>query len=468
MIPFFPKQIAFRAIIVYLLALLVISIAYIRYAMSLSYVALGITFVVGFFVLTSQLSREWKDIKATSFIRYLCITAFSLRFVWVIASYYIYIKMTGIPFEFGAADSYGYHGEAEWLAGEKWSFIWDYYFGPNAWGISDAGYPLYLTFLYKVFGPVVIIPRFIKALLSTATCVLLYKMASRTFGETTGRMAGIMTALMPNLIIYCGYHLKETEMVFLEVAFLERLDYLIRNRRITFWSVFLPSALALSLFSFRTAMGLSAIFAFATSVLLSTTPAMKKGWRRLLLVGWGVLGLVVFGGGRIMTEVEGLWEERETNASSRRYEQTSRGNQWAKYATTTVMAPMAFVLPFATMVDVSQQYGQQEKSGGNYVRNFMGFFTLLALYEAFRRKKWRDFSIIGSFIIAYLGIVSFSAFSGSERFLLPGLPCLIAMWAYGVSVLRPKSYKLVTPWYIIVFLMEFGWAYFKLGSRGLF
>ncbi len=468
MIPYFPKQIAIRAIIVYLLALLVISIAYIRYAMSFGYVALGILFVSGFFFLSTFMSSEWKSIDAKIYVRYLCMAAVSLRLIWVISSYFFYIKATGIPFEYGAADSYGYHGEAEWLANENWSFILDYYFGARAWGISDAGYPFYLTVLYKLFGPVIIIPRFIKALISTATCVLIYKLCSRTFCETTGRMAGIMAALMPNLIIYCGYHLKETEMIFLEVAFLERLDYLVRSRKISFWSVFIPSVLALSLFLFRTAMGLSAIFAFATSVLFSTTPSMKKGWRRLLLVCWGVLGLVVFGGGRIMTEVESLWEGRETNASLRRYEQTSRGNQWAQYATTTVMAPMAFVLPFATMVDVSQQYGQQEKSGGNYVRNFMGFFTLLALYEAFRRKKWRDYSIIGSFVIAYLGIVAFSAFSSSERFLLPGLPCLIAMWAYGISVLRPKTYKLVLPWCIVVFVMEFAWAFFKLGSRGLF
>ena len=106
------------------------------------------------------------------------------------------------------------------------------------------------------------------------------------------------------------------------------------------------------------------------------------------------------------------------------------GNQWAKYATGTVMAPMVFVLPFATMVNVDQQFGQQEKHGGNFIRNYMGFFAALAIYEALRRKKWRDFSLIGSFVIAYLGVVSLSGFSNSERFLLPWLPCLIMMWAY--------------------------------------
>jgi hypothetical protein len=153
--------------------------------------------------------------------------------------------------------------------------------------------------------------------------------------------------------------------------------------------------------------------------------------------------------------------------AEQRLQQTSRGNQWAQYATGAVMAPMVFVLPFSTMINVSEQYAQQTKHGGNFVRNFMGFFAILAVYEALRRKQWRDFALIGAFVIAYLGVVSLSGFSNSERFLLPGIPCLIMMWAYGVSALRTQTYKLLTPWCFVVFAMEVAWAYFKLGSRGL-
>ena len=467
MIPYFPKQIASKAIVVYLLSLTIVSLYYFNYAMNLGYIAMGIVSVVGFFMLAYNCSKAWKQTRESLYIEYLFLAAVFIRLVWVIASYFYYTSVTGTPFEFGAADSIGYHEEAEWLASEPWSTVWDYYFGAHSYGISDVGYPLYLTVLYKIFGPVVIIPRIIKVFLSAYTCVLVYKISSRTFGESTGRMAGIMMAFMPNLIIYCGYHLKETEMLFLEVAFLERMDYLIRSKKVSFLNILLPTLLALSLFFFRTVLGAAALFAFASAVVFSSTPTMKKGWRRTVLIGWGLLGLMVAGGGRAATEVEAIWEGRDDNVANKRYEQTIRGNQWAQYATGTVMAPMAFVLPFATMVNVDQQYGQQEKSGGNYARNFMGFFALLAIYEAFRRKKWRDFALIGSFVIAYLGVVSLSGFSNSERFLLPGLPCLVMMWAYGVATLREKTFKLLTPWCVIVFLMEFGWAFFKLGSRGI-
>ena len=56
--------------------------------------------------------------------------------------------------------------------------------------------------------------------------------------------------------------------------------------------------------------------------------------------------------------------------------------------------------------------------GGNYVRNFLGGFLLIAIFSAlFITKNWRNLSLIGSFVFAYLGIVSISGFSNSERFL---------------------------------------------------
>lgn len=465
MIPFFPKQIAQRAILVYVMALTAVSLFFMTHAMGIGYIALGCLWVVGFFSLLVYCCKKWLKLSDKQVLSNVFLVALALRILWVVVSYFYYDSVTGQPFEFQARDSYGYHADAEWLASEPWSTTWSFLFGSVMY--ADSGFPLYLTVIYKLFGPVIIIPRLINAFLSAWTCVLVYKMASRTFSEEVGRMAGIMMVFMPNLIIYCGYHLKETLMLFLMVACLERIDALIRSKQMTFLGIVVPSLLAASLFFFRTAMGMAALFAFASTILVSSVPSMKRTGKRVALIGWGVLALVVFAGGSIASEVESLWEGRGENQAGKRMEQTLRGNKWAKYATGTVMAPMIVALPFATMVDVDEQYGQQAKSGGNYIRNYMAFFAILAIYEAFRRKRWREFVTIGAFVIAYLGVVASSGFNNSERFLLPGLPCLIMMWSYGVSTLREKTYKLLTPWCVVVFVMEFAWAYFKLGSRGI-
>lgn len=467
MVPYFPRQISTRAIIIYLIALAFISVFFLNYSMSIAFIIQGCVWVIAFFGLVSICSKRWRELRNDQFVEELFLVAVLLRVAWITFSYFNYLNATGIPFEFDAADSKTYHLDAEWMAGQRWPMIRGYLFGETRM-ISDSGYPLFLTILYKCFGPNIYIARLISAFLSSWTCVLIYKLASRTFGEGAGRMAGIMAVFMPNLIIYCGYHLKETEMVFLEVAFLERADYAFRSKRLNVWAIVLATVCAVSLFTFRTVLGAVAVLTFATGALFSNISGMKKRGKRAAILGWSIVCALTLSGGAIATEIEGYWEERDTNVEQKRAQQTIRGNRWAKYATGTVMAPMAFVLPFATMVDVDEQYNQQEKSGGNYVRNFMGFFALLAIYEAIRKKSWREFAMIGAFVIAYLAIIASSGYSNSERFLLPALPCLIMMWAYGISTLRKKTFRLLAPWCVIVFVMEFAWAFFKLGSRGLF
>jgi len=467
MIPFFPKQISNKAIAVYLIALSLVSFLYFRYSIPVWRMGLGLVFVGGFFLISSSWSKGQARLQDKQFVEILFGTAFALRVGWMLVSYFYYSAVNGNPFEFDAADSIGYHEEAEWLASEPWNNTLEFYFGPESSGISDVGYPLYLTLLYKVFGPIVIIPRFLKCLLSAWMCVLLYKLSSRSFGKSVGRIAGIMCCLMPNLIIYCGYHLKETEMLFLEVAFLERMDYVMRVRRYSLWNILAPILLVGSLFFFRTALGGVAVFAFASGVVFLNTPMMKKGGRRVLLIGWGALAITFAAGTTLITEVESYWEQRETNVTDKRDSQTARGNKWAQYATGSVMAPMILGLPLSTMVFTEGQENQLTKSGGNFVRTFMAFFAFLAIWEAIRQKKWRDFAMIGAFTIGYLGVISISGYSNAERFLLPGLPGLIMMWAYGISELKTSSYKLLNLWCIVVIIAEIGWAYFKLGSRGL-
>ena len=467
MVPFFPKQIASKAIYIYLGVLALISVVFYRYAMEWIYIAIGIIWVVGFFLLTNLCSLKWKDISQKRLMLYLFLTALGLRVAWVIFSYFFYIIKTGVPFEFAAADAFGYWEDGAWLSTERWPVIKEYLFTSRS-TVSDSGFLLYLTYLYKLTGPSIIVERLFNALFSSATVVLLYLLAKRSIGEECGRLAGIMACFMPNLIYYCGLHLKESMMLLLLVAFLERADYLIRSRKYNVLTIALPLLLAISLFAFRTVLGAVAVFSLATAIVFTTSNVIGKG-KRVMLIAWGVLAAVTLFGGTIRAEVEETWESRGENQSSRRAEQTARGNRWAQYATGAVMAPMVFVLPFPTMVDVDEQYNQQVLSGGNYVRNFFGGFVLLAVFSAiFITKNWRNLSLIGSYVIAYLGIISMSGFAGAERFLLPGLPGLLILAAYGITLLNAKNYRFIRIWYYIVPVMVFAWAFFKLGSRSLF
>ena len=466
MVPFLPKQIATKGIYIYLGTLTVVSLVLINYAMDWEFLLLGVMWVVGFFGLSSFFSKYWLVVSKERFAYSLFFMSLGIRVFWVIFSYHFYISKTGQPFEFAAADSLWYYEDSVRLQDLPISSIWKtlFVFSPT---VSDSGYMFFLSLLGKITGKSILLPRLVNSAFSAYTNVLLYRLASRNVGEEGGRLAAVFACFMPNLVYYCGLHLKEVIMLFLMVAYLERADYLLRSRKVNVWTVLLPIVLLVSLFTFRTVLGITAAFAFITALLFMHTSVVGRR-KRVLIIAWGVLAISTLMGSTIMNEVESVWEGRNTNQETKRLQQTNRGQRWAKYATGTVMAPMMFVLPFPTMVNVDEQYNQQVLSGGNYVRDFMGGFVLLALFSAiFVKKNWRDLSLLGSFLIGYLGVISMSGFSNSERFLLPGLPLLLIFAAYGITLLDAKNYRWVKIWYWIVPLMVAGWAIFKLGSRGL-
>ncbi len=448
---------------IYFISLAIVSIIFINHMMKFDFLIIGIAWILLFFLLSVRYTRKWADIPEKNYIRKLFFTALTFRIVWVLFSYIYYFIKTGLPFEFGSSDALAYHDAAIWMKEIGWSQTMDYL---STKSIADSGYPIYLTILYTIFGDSVLIVRILKAVLGAWSCVLLYKLASRNVGEEAGRMAGIFCCLMPNLIMYCGLHLKEIEMIFLTIAALERADNLLRSK-VTFWKVLLLAALIISLFTFRTVLGVTVIFAIGTSLVFSSS-TMMSSWNRVVLITWAIIAIMVMAGGTIANEAQSLWEHRSENQTAKRDWQVRKGVEWAKYATGTVMAPMMFVLPFPTMVDVDEQYNQQLIHAGNFVKNFMGIFVIIAVFDAIlRRKNWRDLSLLGSFVISYLGVICMSGFANSERFLLPGLPFLLIMAAYGISILDKSYFKWVKLWYWVVPVMVIGWAVFKLGSRGI-
>ena len=467
MISYFPKQIATKGIYLYLGTLTAISLVFFRHAMSIDFLLIGVMWVVGFFLLSSYCSKRYQEIPQAKFLRDIFLIALGLRWAWCIFAYIYYTLKTGMPFEFSAGDSIWYYEESVGNVHAGLGDVWRYLFVDTN-SISDSGYVFYLSLLSKITGYSILLPRLVNCLFSAATVLLIYFLAKRNIGEEGGRLTAIFTCFFPNLICYCGLHLKETIMIFMVVAYLERADYLIRSQKYNVLNIAVPVVIAVSLFAFRTVLGAVTIFAFATALVFTNTSIIGRG-KRIMLISWGVLAAFTLTGGTILNESEGLWEQRDTNQSAKRSLQTARGNQWAQYATGTVMAPMMFIMPFPTMVDVDEQYNQQMLSGGNFVRNFFGGFVLIAVFSAiFITKNWRNLSLIGSYVIAYLGIVSTSGFANSERFLLPALPVLLIMSAYGVTLLNAKNYRFIKIWYWVVPVMAVAWAFFKLGSRGLF
>jgi hypothetical protein len=427
--------------------------------------AFGLVEVLSFFYFSNQLTRKWADFSEKKFIKKLFQTALIIRLVWVLFSYFFYTYMTGKPFEFDAGDAMFYHSTAAELAVAGLSNIKEVM--PKV-GFSDSGYIVYLSMIYSVVGDIIIIPRLIKVILGAYTCVLIYKLTIRNFGEEVGRMSAIFCMLMPNLILYTGMQLKETEMLFLTVAFMERADSMLRNKKFNFVEIAPPIILATSLFFFRTVLGAAALFALFSALMFSSTKVVGVG-KRIVLMVWVLSAVGYFVGGSMATEVEQVWNERQNNQKNSMDWRSVRknGNKFSKYASTAVFAPLIFVIPFPTVVDTPDQDNQKLINGGNFVKNIMAFFVFFGLIWILKNYKWREYILIGSFTLGYLIVIAMSAFAQSERFHQPAIPFLLIFAAFGISKVTNKTKKYFTWYMMFIFAAIVAWSWFKLAGRGL-
>ncbi len=435
------------------------------YSMDFIWIFFGLLEVIGFFYFSNLLSKRWSRYSPKLFKKKLFTTSLVIRVIWAVFSYFFYIYMTGEPFEFGAADSQVYETIAFELSTFGYSSFQSVFDGLQ---FNDMGYGTYLGTLYMLTGKSILFARIMKALWSALTALLIYKLASRTFGESTGRIAGIIAMLLPNFIYYCGLHLKEVEMVFLTTLFLERADYLLRSRQFNIMNIVVVLLVGFALFSFRTVLGVAALFAIFSALLLASSKVFKMG-NRFVLGLWVLIAVAYFASGTIAMEVEQYWESRFENqdASMNARAVAKGGNKLAKYGSGAIFAPAIFVIPVSTMVGLPNQENQQFINGGNYVKNILSFFIYLSIFFVLKRKKWRDFVLIEVFFLAYLGVIALSAFAHSERFHQPALPVYVMFIAYGISTATNKSKKYFNYYTVLVFLALVAWNFIKLKGRGL-
>ena len=461
-------HIALFGIGVYLLALLVISLLFREHALQLRWMLWGIGEVLFFFLLTALFYPRWKNTDRKRFLWTVFLVALVLRVAYVVGVGYYYYYQTGVAHEFGGGDSQWYHSTgllcAQWLKSGHVDYVFKY-LHYSTMGYSDQGYVLWLTLIYTVFGRSMLVPRIFKGLMSAYMCVLIYKLGSRTFGERTSRLAAVLCVFMPILIQICGIHTKEAEMIFLSIFALERMDYLIRSKKYTFWNILTPILLTGLTFGFRTIIGMCLIFAFIVFVVLSPKELVGKKAKIFTIVGTVVVFLAFLFSpiGREMRIIYRL-NFSETNYQSEKYKE--EGLKHSQLAKNIYLAPGAFVLPLAPMVEEAPDHNKMIH-GSTYVKNFLAFFAMLSIVIAIRQRKWRDFSLVGAYELSYLAIIMFSFAANSERFHEPAIPLLILMAAYAMTHLRHKDLKLFYVYCGLLFVALLFWNWLKLSARGL-
>ncbi len=462
------RHISLIGIGLYLSALLVISMVFRGQALQHKWMLWGMGEVLFFFVLTAVFYPRWKNDDKKKLLWKVFLVAFVIRGLYAFLMCYYYYYETGKAFEYDAGDSIWYHQTAIYLSRcvrqGYVSYIFKYL---NAYtmGYSDQVYTLWLTLIYTVFGRSLLIPRLFKALMSACLCLVVYKLGTRTFGERTGRLAAVLTVFLPILVQTCGLHTKEMEMIFLSILAIERMDYLIRSKKYTFWNIICPILLTALAFGFRTVIGMCLLFAFVVFVVLSPNDLVgKKG--KIVTIAATVLLFFVFLFSPVGYEMRYIYrlKFKDLGYQSEKYE--SLGMKHGELAQSWLLAPGAFVLPLAPMVEQSPDHNKMIH-GSTYVKNYLAFFAMLAIVIAVRQKKWRDFSLIGAYELSYLAIIMFSFAANSERYHEPAIPLLVLMAAFAMTHLRRKHLKIFYVYCVLLFVALVLWNWLKLSARGL-
>lgn len=461
------RHIAIIGISIYVVSLILVSVIFHEYAMQPLWIVWGVGEVLFFFLLSWLFYSRWKQNDTKHFTRKVFFTALGIRVVYVVLMCYYFYYQTGIPFEYDAADSLSYHKTAVYLSGFVKSGYFKYvfqYLNAFTMGFSDQCYTLWLTLIYTIFGRNILTPRIFKALMSAYMCVAIYKLGTRTFGERTGKLAAVLCVFMPTLVHICGLHLKECEMIFLTVLALERMDYVIRTKKYTIWNIAFPIILTALTFGFRTIIGMALIFAFVVFVVISDGLVTKR--TKIITVSAVVLVFFAFLFSPVGYEMRNIYRLKFTDNSYNEKKYENLGMNHSGLAKNVYMAPGAFVLPLSSMVDVAND-NQKLMNGSMYVKNLLAYFAMLAIVIAFRDKKWRNFSLIGAYELAYLFMIMFSFAANSERYHEPAIPFILLMAAYSMTRLRRKELRVYYIYCVLLAIAIVGWNWLKLSARGL-
>ena len=464
---YFPRYCSSRAIICYVLTLVLVSCANLSHTLPFQFVLFGIVPIILFFTYSSKITRNWHKFDPRRFVNKLFVTSLLIRIVYVLFIYYYYIEMTGRPHMYHAGDSIWYNYMAKLWPEEGFKALLDAM--ANYADLSDSGYCWWLGFEYSLFGTDVLPSRIIKCVIDSFSCVLIYSMARRNFGENTARIAAVFYMLMPNTWYYCGVTLKETEMAFIGIMFVERGDLAFRSSKIKLKDLLVPLLAIVIMLTFRTSTAAVMVVSLIVALVLSSKKQLQT-WKKVVLTLFIGVWMVATVGVELREEAQLLWEGKAENQETgykARSNVEEGGNSFAQYATTSLFAPLVFTIPFSTMVNVPGQENQMMLNGANFIKNIVSVFTIFAIVILLFRREWRNSVLPIAFMCGYLLVLVFSNFAHSERFHFPALGFELMFAAYGVSQLTNKQKRWYNIWLVFVCVANLAWTMIKLKGKGL-
>ena len=474
MLSYFPKWISNKSIQLFFFVLILTNVVWNQYALSISYILVSSISVVLFFYGTNVLTKKWGVYSPAVFVKKIFQVGLIVRLIWCVFIYFFNIDHYGTPIgSLEDTEFYMYVAKecAESLANGSFAFL-DVWFNNYNVALDDIGYPIFLGLQYLISFNIsdVVIPFIFKSVLGAFSCILIYKVARRHFGEAVARITGIMCMFYPHMIYWCGSMMKEAEMVFLCCWFVERMDAVFMSKQFNLKALIFGSLLAFSLYLFRSALGIVAFGVIFISLFLSENRFISSSKKTVIAIVVSLVLLVSIGG-QMKSQFDVMYNKVAGDAQAENMEWRSNrkgGNEMAKYAGAAVFAPLIVTIPFPTMVEANAlQVIQMQMAGGNFIKNITSFFVIFVIFSLVINKEWRKHAFILLFMLGYLAVLVVSGYAQSGRFHIPIMPLEMLFAAYGITILPKNKHHWFNYALIFEFVVCIAWNWFKLKGRGM-
>ena len=472
---FVPLWLMTRTMLVYIVVLLIVSMLWPRYMMPAEFIAISISLLMLFCYPAYSLSYSWRNVNDRVFRKKLFSVSIVIRLLFVAYTYIHNISYFGTPIG-DQADTVFFITLGKEI--ENGITHFDFaapraYLRNGSLSFDDLAYPITLGIVYLLTGEIsdVLIPFIYKAFMGAYLVLMIFDIANRHFGTNVARIASVLCMLNPNMIWWGATMMKEADMMFFTVLFVNIMDKTLWGTQKFSVESIIPAALiGMWVFLYRAALGAVCFMALMFTIVLASNRVIPNGKKIIV----GVLVALVVGlgmGPRMFSDTHKMVENVQEGGQQVNMEWRSKragGNTFAKYAGATVFAPLIFTIPFPTLTAANpDQYSQMQMSSGNFIKNVLSFFVIMSMIVLLLTGEWRKHVFPISFTLGYLFVLVMSGYEQSGRFHMPIWPFEMMFAAYGICVL-PRQQK---RWfnYVLVFevLICIAWNWFKLKGRGM-
>lgn len=482
----FPKWVSEKGILWGILAIFASIIAFSSRTMPIYLYFFYFVEIIGFFLYSHRLSRSWARYSIIKFVKQLFWIGVLLRIPLTIYYHFHHLGLYGNQYFYHLADievyvGLPYQAVNAILENGDWGFIKMFL---KYLAFDDLGAPIFNTILLLLTGNTqpCLVPLIANIILGAYSSIFVYRIAQRHFGEDVARMSALFCMLNPNLIWWCCSLMKEIQMTFFTLWFLERMDAVLTQRNFSFAKVGPIALIGMFVFLYRAALGILLFLAFFFALVMLSDRIVSKG--KKVLAGAMVAVVLVLGfGQQMLDQAESMYRNVDEGGQQTNMEWRStriHGNQFAKYAGAAVFAPLIFTIPFPTVSYTHEgQISLMEVAGGNFIKNILSFFVILCLLMMLFTGEWRRHIFIIAYLLGYLLILVMSSYAQSGRFHVPALPFEMMFAAVciqrielGKPVLRKVRSKSTYKkwfglWCVGMFAACIFWQWFKLRGQGL-